>query len=270
MTLRGFNTRYAMLPEHRRNLPTPDTSLFLQSPGDDRLVTACLDGQGLHQWFSDYLPAFLDEGGHISAFDIPADAIAYEDDLQVAYRQRAATLVERTGTPVDPASLLHRVHRSVAEIPPTMKYPSGLHYERTEEESNDEQLSWLRPDIGFFAAGACHVLAWAFLERHPNEGFEIVHIRPKSPYNRGHHVIASNGEWVFDYFGWTRESEIINMARASYGAIYPGWDFDRIVIDTDIETFCEQNNHRSPSQFFSSPWERAQRYLDRFGPVPNS
>lgn len=42
----------------------------------------------------------------------------------------------------------------------------------------DPHLRWALPNRVFFAAGACHVLAYAFLERHWKESLRAVWLRP--------------------------------------------------------------------------------------------
>ena len=62
-------------------------------------------------------------------------------------------------------------------------YKSGIHYERTKAEQEDQYLSWIRDDIPFFASGGCHILAYTFNELYPEKDCDIVFIRPKPPYN---------------------------------------------------------------------------------------
>lgn len=50
-------------------------------------------------------------------------------------------------------------------------------YRRTDLERRDQQVSWERPDKAFFAAGACHVLAWACLEVHADRPLRLAAIR---------------------------------------------------------------------------------------------
>ncbi len=84
----------------------------------------------------------------------------------------------------------------------------------------------------------------------------------------GAHVYISYGEWIFDHNGWTLEKEMIESVRAGFRERYPGWDFDRIVIEEDLETFCRNHNHRSPSDYAHLPWERAYHYIKRFPSQP--
>jgi hypothetical protein len=149
-----------------------------------------------------------------------------------------------------------------------MTYTPGICHERTEAERNDEQLSWSRSDVAFFAAGACHILAWQFIAGYPDDGFEIIHIRPRAPHDRGHHVYVTNGAQAFDFAGWTEERELLEVHRSAYAEVLPGWDFDRVVVDTDLETFCRNNAHRLPSQFAHDPRPRAAQYLAAAAPGP--
>lgn len=268
MTRDGFLARYAMLPAHLRDRPTPKADIFAKNPGADRYVSACTSLVELQNWFGDHLDVLRPEGGHVAIYEVPDGAVAFNDGQQVAYQQSQAVLIKRTGTTVDPESLLHRVHKSIDDVPSTMSYTPSLHYERTEAESDNQELSWARSNIAFFASGGCHILAWAFIELDSDGDFEIIHIRPKSPNNRGHHVYASNGHWAFDYFGWTPEQELLAESAADYGSLVPGWAFDRVVVTSDLETFCKENHHRLPSEFAHSPWDRAKFYLARFDSKP--
>lgn len=58
-------------------------------------------------------------------------------------------------------------------------------YRRTDLERRDQQVSWERPDKAFFAAGACHVLAWACLEVHADRPLRLAAIR--TPGVEHHH-----------------------------------------------------------------------------------
>src|SRR5471032_3305755 len=80
---------------------------------------------------------------------------------------------------------------------------------RTEEQKHDLTRSWHRSDRPFFAAGACHVLAAAFLEVYPNAGFHPFLILP-GPGLRGSHVFVSDGETVFDYHGFSGHDRFLS------------------------------------------------------------
>ena len=135
-------------------------------------------------------------------------------------------------------------------------------YRRTAEERSDQELAWRRPDQAFFAAGACHILAWEFVARHPS--YRIAGLRKvgeKSPS----HVIATDGTWAFDHDGWTREAEIL-AATAAYESD-GGWEL--LPITTDLAGFCADHWHRMPKNYHEDPRPRARAYLARFPSSPD-
>jgi hypothetical protein len=142
-------------------------------------------------------------------------------------------------------------------------YQSGLHFVRTQAERDDPLLAWCRPDRAFFAAGACHILAWAFLNAHRGSGFRAWHIRPTSGHP-GQHVFVSDGRWALDAGGWTPESVLLDVTSADYRVVYPGWACAVTGIG-DMRPWCTANRHRLPEQFPRLPWRRAHRYLRELG-----
>ncbi len=74
---------------------------------------------------------------------------------------------------------------------------------RTVEEKADQNLSWTRPDEEFFAAGACHVLAAAFLAMYPEAEFRAWRFAPRAGY-RGSHMVVVREDLVFDWAGYAR------------------------------------------------------------------
>lgn len=139
-------------------------------------------------------------------------------------------------------------------------YKPSILFERTPEEYQDPLLAWRRPDIAFFGAGACHILAFAFLRFYSDKGFSVVHIRPTST-DDGHHVYASDGAWAFDHNGWTKEEELLTIHEAAERQHNSRWTYERVVITEDLAAFCQKNNHMLPEDFPYSPWERAFRYI---------
>ncbi len=67
---------------------------------------------------------------------------------------------------------------------------------------NAEQR-WALPDRVFFAYGACHILAYAFLERYGFERGQPLWLKP-APGFTGNHIFIAMDEWVFDYHGISR------------------------------------------------------------------
>jgi hypothetical protein len=136
---------------------------------------------------------------------------------------------------------------------------------RTEEQKHDLIRSWYRPDRPFFSSGACHILAAAFLELHPNAGFHPFLILP-SPGLRGSHVFVSNGKTVFDYHGFSRQDYYLSHYFTKICRFFPLWRGEVIrLTETPIAvSFCERYNHRLPSQYPRDPLPRAFSYLTRF------
>ena len=60
---------------------------------------------------------------------------------------------------------------------------------RTKGGKRDLVKNWALPDKVFFASGACHILAYAFLKTYPASGFAPVWIRPANGYT-GNNVLV--------------------------------------------------------------------------------
>src|ERR1700752_2642821 len=57
---------------------------------------------------------------------------------------------------------------------------------------NNAEMRWALPDRVFFACGACHILAYAFLQRWGEPGMQAVWIKP-APGHTGNHVLSMGG-----------------------------------------------------------------------------
>lgn len=134
-------------------------------------------------------------------------------------------------------------------------------FRRTAAERTDQNAAWNRPDRAFFAAGACHVLAFAFLSLYPDAGFVPMGLWRSGAPNPSH-VYVTDGTWGFDHDGWTPEAELVAVTRADD----PDADYLPRRITLDVDTFCRQHNHRPPEWFAYDPWPRAERYIARFPP----
>lgn len=134
---------------------------------------------------------------------------------------------------------------------------------RTPEEARDVRLSWARPDVRFFSAGACHVLAFAFLERHPRAGFRPRFVRP-APGFRGSHVYVTDGRWAFDAQGYVPEDDLLREHEAALAALQPGWRAEVVDVEVPLAEFCAAHQHRAPWDFPGDVWRRARRYVARF------
>ncbi|NTX99936.1 hypothetical protein [Deinococcus sp. JMULE3] len=137
---------------------------------------------------------------------------------------------------------------------------------RTPEEVRDIHLSYARPDLRFFSAGACHVLAFAFLERYPRAGFRPRFICPAAGFH-GAHVYVSDGRMAFDAQGYVAEDELLGAHRRALQAEQPEWLADVTDVQVPLAEFCAGNNHRAPWDFPGNVWERALAYLQTF-PAP--
>ncbi|GAA4223831.1 hypothetical protein GCM10022254_01910 [Actinomadura meridiana] len=136
-------------------------------------------------------------------------------------------------------------------------YHPSTQYKRTPEERRDQHLSWNRPDKAFFAAGACHILAYAFLETYPDAGFHPVGLWPRGARDPAH-IYVTNNTWAFDHDGWTPHPELL--------AATPNSEFTPAQIHINLETFCTRHNHRPRHLFAYDPWPRALHYLTKFPP----
>lgn len=146
---------------------------------------------------------------------------------------------------------------------------SGLKYTRTTEEKRDVVLSWNRDDKAFFATGACHILAHLFLSLHAGEGYELIYIKPTNNMP-GNHMYASNGTWAFDFNGWNKEIELLDVHVAAFTKAYPEWDYERIVIEEGLVEYLKHSNHlRPPEYFLELPWKRAYDYIQQFATEPS-
>lgn len=148
-------------------------------------------------------------------------------------------------------------------------YESTLKYTRTPAERADQFLSWQRSDKAFFASGACHILAYVFKDLHPDRNIQLIYIQPPKKFNgAGTHVYALDDEWAFDFNGWSKEDELLKTTKAAYQKKHPGWDYQKIIITDDLETFCKKKFHRPPAYFAYLPWERAYKYIKTFDEFP--
>jgi hypothetical protein len=141
---------------------------------------------------------------------------------------------------------------------------------RTPEEKADLDASWARPDEEFFASGACHILAGAFLEARGNLGFHALMIQPAAAFGGVHVVIASNRA-IFDCRGWSPRDQFLQSYAEAMSQLLPGWSCTLTPVADPIGwDFCRAYSHRHPSQFKHDPMARARAFLGGFSPVPEA
>ena len=137
--------------------------------------------------------------------------------------------------------------------------PAPMHL-RTPSEKADLEASWLRPDREFFSAGACHILAGAFLGAHPASGFVSYLIHPASGF-RGGHVLVIGDEVTFDWLGYQPRADRLARFERECRTAMPGWSCSMVPISDPLGwPFCRQFRHRHPSQFHGDVMARAHRF----------
>ena len=133
-------------------------------------------------------------------------------------------------------------------------------FRRTAIERSDQRISWERSDQAFFAAGACHILAWVCRESYPDRPIEIVGVRPADGW-QVFHVYARCDGWAFDHSGWNPEPELL-----AANITFEGQPLESVTIVESLAEFCERHYSRLPHQYWRDPIPRARDYLSRYPP----
>ncbi len=140
---------------------------------------------------------------------------------------------------------------------------AAIRYRRTAQELASPELSWARSDRAFFAAGACHILAFCASRRWPSRLLEMVYLRPAEGHG-GHHVWASNGEIAFDFNGWCVEAELIRVNQEACRAEAASWRCSLELIPcAGVEVAFRSRRLRVPSEFPGDVIARAEAYIDQ-------
>jgi hypothetical protein len=138
----------------------------------------------------------------------------------------------------------------------------------------DQAMRWALPDRAFFACGACHVLAYAFLERYGDRGKRVTWLKPAGGYT-GNHIFINSGEWVFDYHGYSDRERFLAHTYRKARRWWPDWDAS--LVELPPEALISEAKSRTydglwlrePQQFLHDALPRARAYLTRFPPPPN-
>lgn len=139
---------------------------------------------------------------------------------------------------------------------------------------SDQAMRWNLPDRVFFACGACHVLAHAFLERHGEPGHQVLWIRPVAGHS-GNHIVVATDAWVFDYHGYSDRQAFLRHTWKRARQRWAGWEATVVRLPADVLISEERSRRfeglwlREPRQFLHDALPRARRYLDRFS-APSS
>lgn len=137
--------------------------------------------------------------------------------------------------------------------------PAGL-FRRTPIERADQRVAWERTDQAFFAAGACHLLAWACRDAYAGRPIDIEALRFDGE-QQVFHTYATWSGWTFDHSGWNPEPDLVTV-----NAAFEGRRLERVAITADLAAFCEQHHHRMPHDYWRDPRQRARDYVDRHQP----
>jgi hypothetical protein len=133
------------------------------------------------------------------------------------------------------------------------------------ETKKDPSIFWSLGDRPFFGFGACHILTGIFLSQSENHDFYGIWVKPHGGF-KGNHVFATNGEWAFDYHGYSNVDRLCEHFWQNQILTNPGWDADKVAVDFDLlETkSLNERNMRGPDQYLKDPSVRAQTFIKRF------
>src|SRR5262245_23444873 len=132
---------------------------------------------------------------------------------------------------------------------------------RTKGGKRDPVKQWALPDRVLFACGACHILAYAFITTHANDGFTPIWIRPRDGYT-GNHIVCVRGDLAFDYHGYSRWSALLAHMRRKANRWWPGWDAETIELPPAVlvsESLSRQYRGlwlKEPAQFLHNALPR--------------
>ena len=137
------------------------------------------------------------------------------------------------------------------------------------------QARWKLPDRVFFACGACHILAHAFLESYGRGSFRVIWLKPDRGFT-GNHIFVASEHWVFDYHGYSAPERFLAHTWNKARRWWPGWNATQVESPRDV-LISEPKSRayeglwlRESQQFLHDAMLRARAYLDRFPAPPAS
>jgi hypothetical protein len=144
---------------------------------------------------------------------------------------------------------------------------------RTKGAKRDPTIRWGLPERVFFACGACHILAYAFLKAYPRSGFIPIWIRPTTGYT-GNHILVVRDSLAFDYHGYSDFPKLLHHMERKANRSWPGWNAE--LMELPPEVLVSESKSRTydglwligPEQFLHDVMTRAERFLLRF-PAPS-
>jgi hypothetical protein len=133
-------------------------------------------------------------------------------------------------------------------------------------KKRDPVIRWNLPDRIFFACGACHILAYAFLETYAVPSYKAVWVKPAGGF-WGNHIVIDGGDWVFDYHGYSSRDAFIRHTWRKADHWWPGWSASLVDLPPDVLVSEEKSKTydglrlREPGQFLHDAMPRAHAYL---------
>src|SRR5262249_42792957 len=124
----------------------------------------------------------------------------------------------------------------------------------------------------FFACGACHILAFAFIETYPESGFLPTWIKPRHGHI-GNHIVAAREDVAFDYHGYSNWPRLLAHTHNKAARWWPGWSATTVELPVDVLVSEEGSRRfqglwlREPRQFLHDALPRARAFVRRF-PAP--
>jgi hypothetical protein len=137
----------------------------------------------------------------------------------------------------------------------------------------DPVRRWSLPDRVFFACGACHILAFAFLKAYPQSGFAPLWIKPSKGFT-GNHIVVVRDDMAFDYHGFSSWSHLFGHIEAKANRWWPGWSAQLIPLPMEVLISESKSREydglwlREPKQFLHDAMPRAEQCLRRFPRPP--
>lgn len=146
-----------------------------------------------------------------------------------------------------------------------------------EQVKENAARRWALPDRVFFACGACHVLAHAFLAAHRDEGWSAVWIKPAKGFIGNHIVVRRDDDLAFDYHGYARWTRLFAHAHTKANRWWPGWSAEAVAIpahvlvdEAESREFGRLHGGRlwlgAPQDFLHDALPRARAFVARHGP----
>jgi hypothetical protein len=146
---------------------------------------------------------------------------------------------------------------------------------RTKGGKRDPVKQWGLPDRVFFACGACHVLAYAFLKAYPVCGFAPIWIRPAEGHP-GNHIVVLRDRLAFDYHSYSDWTRLFAHMKRKANRWWPGWDATLVALPEDVLVSEPKSQTydglwlKEPGQFLFDALPRARRYLEGFPAPPRT